>query len=58
MYALSAKMVLLCDKYITKPTLDIETELSSEDDSDSEIENDLNVNDEPELTDEEEDCDL
>ncbi len=50
MYALSAKMVLLCDKYITKPTLDIETELSSEDDSDSEIENDLNVNDEPEDT--------
>ncbi len=48
MYTLSSKVMLLCDKYITKPPLDMETELSSEDDSDSEIENDsFNYNDEP-----------
>ncbi len=47
MYTLSSKVMRLVDKYITKPTLDIETELSSEDDSDSEIENDINDN-EPE----------
>ncbi len=33
--------------YYTKSTLDMGTELSSEDDSDSEIENDLNHDEEP-----------
>ncbi len=46
MYALSSKVMLLCDKYITKSPLDTETELSSEDDSDTEIEND-NIDEEP-----------
>ncbi len=36
---LVTKLLLLCEKYITKSTLDIVTELSSEDDSDTEIEN-------------------
>ncbi len=56
MYTLSSKVMLLVDKYITKSPLDIETELSSEDDSDSEIENDLNVNDEPDMAEDDEDC--
>ncbi len=46
MYALSSKVMLLCDKYITKSPLDTETELSSENDSDTEIEND-NIDEEP-----------
>ncbi len=48
---LVVKLLGLCEKYITKSTLDIVTELSSENDSDSEIES-LNVNDEPEDEDE------
>ncbi len=47
MYTLSSKVMLLCDKYITKSPLDTVTELSSEDDSDTEIENDL-IDNEPE----------
>jgi len=46
MYILSSKVMLLADKYITKSPLDMETELSSEEDSDSEIENDLNHDEE------------
>ncbi len=42
---LIAKMINVVDKYITKSPLDMETELSSEDDSDSEIENN-NIDDE------------
>ncbi len=41
MYTLSSKVMLLATKYITKSSLDIETRLSSEDDSDTEIENDI-----------------
>ncbi len=47
MYALSSKVMLLADKYITKSPLDMETELSSEEVSDSEIENEI-INNEPE----------
>lgn len=36
---LMSKVMQLASKYITKSTLDMETELSSDDDSDSEIEN-------------------
>ncbi len=43
---LVVKLLGLCEKYITKSTLDMVTELSSEDDSDSEIETDLNYDDE------------
>ncbi len=46
MYTLSSKVMLLCDKYITKSSLDTVTELSSEDESDTEIENDLNHDEE------------
>jgi len=42
-----SKVLLLVDKFITKSSLDIETEFSSEDDSDTEIENDLNHDEEP-----------
>ncbi len=38
MYTLTSKVMALTSKYITKSPLDMETELSSEDDSDSEIE--------------------
>ncbi len=38
---LMSKVMLLASKYITKSTLDMETKLSSENDSDSEIENEL-----------------
>jgi len=44
---LMSKVLLLVDKFITKSSLDIETEFSSEDDSDTEIENDLNHDEEP-----------
>ncbi len=45
---LLSKILHLWDKDITKSSLDMETELSSEDDSDSEIENEsLNRDDEP-----------
>ncbi len=36
---LMSKVMLLMDKYITKSTLDLETKLSSDDESDTEIEN-------------------
>ncbi len=49
MYTLSSKVLHIVDKYITKPTLDMETEHSSEDVSDSEIENEsFNKDEEPE----------
>ncbi len=47
------KLLNLAGKYITKSPLDMETELSSEDDSDAEIETDYNVNEEPEIPEEE-----
>ncbi len=47
--------VLSHTRYITKSPLDMETEFSSEDDSDSEIEDEsLNRDDEPQLDDDEE----
>ncbi len=47
LFALTKKMLDIADNNLSKSALDMETELSSEDDSDSEIENDLNVDDEP-----------
>ncbi len=40
-YTLVSKVLAMYDKNISKSSLDMETELSSEDDSDSEIENDI-----------------
>ncbi len=49
-YTLVMKVMALVDKYIPKSALDMETELSSEDDSDSEIENEyFNTDEEPQL---------
>ncbi len=45
---LLVKVLELAGRYITKSTIDIDDELSSEDDSDTEIEEEYNVNDEPE----------
>ncbi len=54
---LMSKVMQLSSKYITKSPLDMETELSSDDDSDSEIENiddeNFNTSDEPEEIDDE-----
>ncbi len=53
---LMSKVMSLSSKYITKSTLDTETELSQEEDSDTEIENEeienYNTSDEPEIDDE------
>ncbi len=53
LFALTDKVIHLYDKNNTKSTLDMETELSSEDESDSEIESDLNHDEEPESEDDE-----
>ncbi len=54
------KLIELADKYITKPTVDLETELMSENETDTEIEVDLDEippPNEPEFDTEEEDLD-
>ncbi len=44
LFNLTDKILHILDKDITKSSLDMVTELSSEDDSDSEIESDVNMN--------------
>ncbi len=45
---LITKLIVLIDSFITKSTVDIETDNMSEESSDTEIENNLNYDEEPE----------
>ncbi len=49
MHIINSKLIALCDSFITKSTVDLETELLSENETDTESEPEfLNRNDEPE----------
>lgn len=44
---INAKLIALAERFITKSTVDLETELLSENETDTESELDLNYNEEP-----------
>ncbi len=56
MHIINSKIIELCETFITKSTVDLETELLSENETDTEIENE--GSEEPEYDAIEEDLDL